>query len=186
MWASGLRTSTPEGRSMSLAVTSPGPVTTSGASISVASECMRQTTPLRLRTMSVTSSLTPLMVENSCATPSILTLVTAAPASEESSPPPQRVAERVAEAAVERFDDERAAVLLHVLGGDAGDLEIEHGVLLSGSSAACDPAAFWGAYLEYSSMMSCSCTGAAISRRSGLRSTLAVSASWSACNHGGT
>src|SRR3954449_9382368 len=100
--------------------------------------------------------------------------------------PPQRVAERVSEAAVEWFDDERAAVLLDVLGGDAGDLEIEHGVLLSGSGAACDPAAFWGAYLEYSSMMSCSCTGAAISRRSGLRSTLAVSASWSACNQAGT
>ena len=70
---------------MSFAVISPGPVTTSGASISVASECMRQTTPLRLRTMSVTSSLTPAIVENSCATPSMRTLVTAAPASEDSS-----------------------------------------------------------------------------------------------------
>ena len=70
---------------MSLAVMSPGPVTTSGASISVASQCIRQTTPLRFRTMSVTSSLTPRIVENSCATPSILTLVTAAPASDESS-----------------------------------------------------------------------------------------------------
>ena len=35
--------------------------------------------------MSVTSSLTPLMVENSWATPSIRTLVTAAPAREDSS-----------------------------------------------------------------------------------------------------
>ena len=35
--------------------------------------------------MSVTSSLTPRIVENSCATPSIRTLVTAAPASDESS-----------------------------------------------------------------------------------------------------
>ena len=34
--------------------------------------------------------------------------------------------------------------------------------------------------------MSCSCTGAAISARSGLRSTFAVSESWSACSHGGT
>ena len=41
-------------------------------------------------------------------------------------------------------------------------------------------------YFEYSSTMSCSCTGAAISRRSGLRSTFAVSESWSACSHGGT
>src|SRR5687768_18085171 len=41
--------------------------------------------PLRLRTMSVTSSVTPLMVENSCATPSMRTDVTAAPESEASS-----------------------------------------------------------------------------------------------------
>ena len=70
---------------MSPAVTSPGPVATSGASISAASECIRTTISLRFRTMSVTSSLTPGIVENSCATPSIRTLVTAAPASEESS-----------------------------------------------------------------------------------------------------
>ena len=70
---------------MSPAVTSPGPVTTSGASTSAASECIRQTISLRLRTMSVTSSLTPAIVENSCATPSMRTLVTAAPVSEESS-----------------------------------------------------------------------------------------------------
>jgi len=85
MWTSGLRISTPAGRSMSCAVISPGPVTTSGASTSVASECMRHTMPLRLRTMSVTSSVTPLMVENSWATPSMRTLVTAAPARELSS-----------------------------------------------------------------------------------------------------
>ena len=85
MCTSGLRISTPAGRSMSFAVTSPGPVTTSGASTSVASECIRQTMPLRFRTMSVTSSVTPVIVENSCATPSIRTLVTAAPASEDSS-----------------------------------------------------------------------------------------------------
>lgn len=70
---------------MSLAVMSPGPVTTSGASTSLASECILQTMPLRFRTMSVTSSLTPWMVENSWATPSIRTLVTAAPLSELSS-----------------------------------------------------------------------------------------------------
>src|SRR5437763_1137606 len=64
MCASGLRISTPEGRSMSAAVISPGPVTTSGASISVASECIRHTMPLRLSTMSVTSSLTSLPVED--------------------------------------------------------------------------------------------------------------------------
>src|SRR3954452_13691195 len=85
MCASGFRISTPEGRSMSPAVTSPGPVATSGTSISAASECIRATISFRLRTMSVTSSLTPEMVENSCATPSIRTLVTAAPASDDSS-----------------------------------------------------------------------------------------------------
>ena len=35
--------------------------------------------------MSVTSSLTPLIVENSCATPSMRTLVTAAPARDDSN-----------------------------------------------------------------------------------------------------
>src|SRR5919199_1619326 len=85
MWASGFSSSTPEGRSMSPAVTSPGPLATSGTSISAASECIRATISLRLRTMSVTSSFTPLIVENSCATPWMRTLVTAAPASDESS-----------------------------------------------------------------------------------------------------
>ena len=70
---------------MSRAVTSPGPFAISGASISPASVCMRQTTSLRFRTMSVTSSVTPLIVENSCATPSIRTDVTAAPTSDDSS-----------------------------------------------------------------------------------------------------
>src|SRR5213076_135136 len=40
---------------------------------------------------------------------------------------PQRVPERVAEAAVERLDLEDAAVLLDVLVGDARDLEIHRG-----------------------------------------------------------
>ena len=39
----------------------------------------------------------------------------------------QRVAERVAEAAVERLDHEDAAVLLDLLVGDLRDLEIHHG-----------------------------------------------------------
>ena len=73
------------------------------------------------------------------------------------------------------------------LGGDSGDLEVEHqGPNVVSSSA-------WGAtarrrtgkrhagvrkaYFEYSSTISCSCTGAAISARSGLRSTFAVSES---------
>ena len=77
-------TSTPAGRSMSLALTLPGPVTTRGTSTSSASVCMRMTMSLRLSTRSVTSSFTPGIVENSCATPSILTLLIAAPPSDES------------------------------------------------------------------------------------------------------
>ena len=48
----------------------------------------------------------------------------------------QRVAERVAEAAVERLDHERAAVLLDGFAGDAGDLEVEHREVLSSCSCA--------------------------------------------------
>src|SRR6266498_3706669 len=57
--------------------------------------------------MSVTSSWTPGSVVNSCAVPSILTEDTA-----------QRVAERVAEAAVERLDDEDAAEVVDFLVDD--------------------------------------------------------------------
>ena len=70
---------------MSFAVISPGPLTISGASTSPASVCIRQTMSLRFSTMSVTSSLTPSIVENSCATPSMRTEVTAAPTSDERS-----------------------------------------------------------------------------------------------------
>ena len=38
----------------------------------------------------------------------------------------KRVAERVAEAAIQRLDGEGAAILLNRLGGDSGDLEVEH------------------------------------------------------------
>ena len=63
---------------------SPGPVATSGTSTTSASVCIRTTMSLRLRMMSVTSSLIPEMLENSWATPSIRTLVIAAPFSDES------------------------------------------------------------------------------------------------------
>jgi hypothetical protein len=46
---------------------------------------MRTTMSFRFRTMSVTSSFTPETVENSCATPSIRTLVIAAPPRDDSS-----------------------------------------------------------------------------------------------------
>ena len=61
--------------------------------------------------------------------------------------PPQRVAERVAEAAVQRLDDERAAVLLHVLCGDPGDWKSSIGSFSRVQCAARDPAAFLGALL---------------------------------------
>jgi hypothetical protein len=64
--------------------------------------------PLRFRTMSVTSSETPLIVER------------------RQQHAAQRVADRVAEAAIERLDGEGAAILLDRLGGDSGDLEVEH------------------------------------------------------------
>src|SRR3954454_7065138 len=83
--ASGFRISTPAGRSMSFALTSPGPVATSGVSTSSASVCIRTTTSLRFSTRSVTSSFRPGIVENSWATPSMRTLVIAAPPREESS-----------------------------------------------------------------------------------------------------
>ena len=49
------------------------------------SACILMAISLMLRTMSVTSSRTPGIDENSCSTPSICTEVTAAPCSEDSS-----------------------------------------------------------------------------------------------------
>ena len=79
-----------------------------------------------LRMISVTSSLTPGMVENSCSTPSMRMLVTAAPGMRREQGAAQRVAERVAEAGLERLDDEpRARVVDDVL-GQGGALCNEH------------------------------------------------------------
>ena len=92
----------------------------------------------------------------------------------------QRVAEGVAETAIEGLDREGAAVLLHRLACDPGELEVEHEsldvVLVSHRRAETpalevrSPAAGHRTghflYFEYSSTMSCSCTGAATSRRS--------------------
>jgi hypothetical protein len=70
---------------MSPAVTTPAPFFAMCTSISGDSPWSRQMRSLRLRMMSVTSSRTPGSVVNSCATPSTLTDVTAAPSSEDSS-----------------------------------------------------------------------------------------------------
>src|ERR671936_3074871 len=82
---SGFRISRSAGASMSAAVIVPSPFAVSRTSTSGDSPWRMQTSCLRLRMMSVTSSRTPGSVVNSCATPSILIEVTAAPSSDESS-----------------------------------------------------------------------------------------------------
>ena len=66
--------------------------------------------PLRLSSRSIVSSTMPGIVENSCSTPSIFTYVTAAPGIEREQHAAQRVAERDAEAALERLDHELGVV----------------------------------------------------------------------------
>ena len=69
---------------MSPAVTVPGPCFFTTMRLGP-SPCILMAMSLMLRTMSVTSSRTPGIEENSCSTPSICTDVTAAPCSEDSS-----------------------------------------------------------------------------------------------------
>ena len=75
---------------------------------------------------SVTSSLTPSMVENSWSTLSILMLVTEAPGIEREEGTAERVAERVAEAGLERLDDEPGAEVVDDLFREGGALCDEH------------------------------------------------------------
>ena len=78
--------------------------------------------------MSVTSSLTPGMVSNSWRASSKRTWVTAAPGIDDSRVRRRRVAERVAEAGLERADGEPLAVALGLAEGlDGGALDDEHG-----------------------------------------------------------
>ncbi len=67
---------------------------------------MRSAICFTLSTMSVTSSRTPAIEENSCSTPSIWIEVTAAPCSEDKQHAAQRIAERQAEAALQRLGDD--------------------------------------------------------------------------------
>ena len=69
---------------MSPALTTPGPCLRTTMRFGP-SPCILMAISLMLRTMSVTSSRTPAIEENSCSTPSIWTAVTAAPCSEDSS-----------------------------------------------------------------------------------------------------
>ena len=70
------------------------------------SPCILMAMSLMLSTMSVTSSRTPGIEENSCSTPSMCTDCTAAPCSDDKQNAPQRIAERHAEAAFERLGDD--------------------------------------------------------------------------------
>ena len=67
---------------MSLAVTVPGPCFFTTMRLGP-SPCILMAMSLMLRTMSVTSSRTPAIEENSCSTPSMCTDCTAAPCSED-------------------------------------------------------------------------------------------------------
>ena len=69
---------------MSAAVTSPGPCLRRYM-VTGSSHSELTTSPLRFRMSSVTSSLTPGTVVNSCSMPSMRMLVTAAPGIEDSS-----------------------------------------------------------------------------------------------------
>ena len=84
MCSSGFRISTSPSALMSPAVTSPSPeasmYTVFGSSL-----CSRAIMRLMLRTISVTSSFTPGIAENSCWMPDILIDVTAVPGSEDRS-----------------------------------------------------------------------------------------------------
>jgi hypothetical protein len=66
--------------------------------------------------MSVTSSRTPGIDENSCSTPSIWTDVIAAPWQRRQQHATQRVAERQAEAALQRLGDQRRHALAVIPG----------------------------------------------------------------------
>src|SRR5829696_8006725 len=83
MYAPESTTSTSALSSMSAAVTSPGPSLAIVSSMG-SSRSSLNFKPFMLRMMSTTSSLTPSIVENSCETPSMRILVTAAPVSPES------------------------------------------------------------------------------------------------------
>src|SRR5580698_10450474 len=84
MWRSGLRTSTSAVSCRSPADTSPGP-RLSQRRVTPSSAYTRNTTSFRFKMMSVTSSLTPGRVVNSCRASSNRTWVTAAPGIEDSS-----------------------------------------------------------------------------------------------------
>ena len=84
MCVSGVSISTSASQMMSSAVKSPGPFLLIVITLGCSPWSLTRSR-LRFRTTSVTSSLTPGIVENSCSTPSILIEVTAAPTIDESN-----------------------------------------------------------------------------------------------------
>ena len=92
------------------------------------SPCTRTSRSFRFKMMSVTSSFTPGRVVNSCRASSKRTWVTAAPGDGREQGAAEGVAERVAEAGVERADGEPLAVVLLLVDGlDGRALDDEHG-----------------------------------------------------------
>ena len=84
--------------------------------------------PLTLRTISVTSSLTPGIVDISCRTPSILMLTTATPGSELEQYSSQRISESNSVSALQRLDNELTAlaVFAQINGRNIGLLYFYH------------------------------------------------------------
>ena len=122
--SSGLRTSRSAGASMSAAVTGPGPRFSSRTSISGDSPCSRHVRLFRLRMMSMTSSRTPGQRRELVRDALDLHRGDRGALERGQKHAAKRVAERVAEPAVERLDDEPAALLVDLLARDPRDLEI--------------------------------------------------------------
>ena len=124
-WA-GLSTSTSAVTCRSPAVASPGP-RLSRRMVTGSSLCTRNRRSFRLRMRSVTSSFTPGRVVNSWRASSKRTWVIDGPGDRRQQGAAQRVAQRVAEAGVERSDGEPLAVVLFFTDGfDGGSLDDEH------------------------------------------------------------
>ncbi len=104
-WRSGLSTVTSPTVWMSPAVTAPGPCFFTTMRFGP-SPCILIEMSLMLSTMSVTSSRTPAIEENSCSTPSMCTDCTAAPCSEDSRMRRSALPSGLAEATLERLGDD--------------------------------------------------------------------------------
>ena len=125
MWRSGLCTVTPAGGTMSPAVTVPGPCLRRYI-VAGSSSSELTTSSLRFRMMSVTSSFTPGTVVNSWRTPSTRMRGDGRARDGRQQGPPERVAEGVTEARLERLDDEPRPGVVDRLLGEGGTLGDQH------------------------------------------------------------